>query len=344
MQKGGCSMLTVYVYEQGAMISKEGEILTVNLPNGTTQNVRINNIDRIIVYGNVQFTTQALTLLLYDNIPVSFLTLDGHYKGSLVHADSANCVRRIKQYQMFHNKEKKMNVARRIVYAKLYNQYVFIRNYHYHKTIENFGKYMHIMENLIKRINAAATTQELMGIEGFGTKSYFSMYSALFDTQWNFTKRTKRPPLDPINAMMSFGYTLVTIELASLLESHGLDTSLGMYHSLEYGRQSLALDIVEEFRAVLVDRFILHLASQRIFNPEDFEYDNQKGCRFKKEKLKDFLVRYEKLLNTDLGLKEPVTWRQLLWRQVERMVAYIDKNVEYMPLLYGEVYESSSGV
>jgi len=344
MQKGGCSMLTVYVYEQGAKISKDGEILTVTLPNGTTQNVRVNNVDRIIIYGNVQFTTQAMTLLLYDNIPVSFLTLSGEYKGSLVTATGANCFRRIKQYQMLHNKEKRMNVARRIVYAKLYNQYVFIRNYHHHKTIENFGRYMQIFENVLKRCNAATTIQELMGLEGFGTKSYFGMFSSLFDTQWNFTKRTKRPPLDPINAMMSLGYTLVSVELASLLESHGLDASLGVYHSLEYGRQSLALDIVEEFRAVLVDRLVLQLVSQRIFKPDDFEYDKEKGCRFKKDKLKDFLVRYEKLLNTDLGLKEPVTWRQLLWRQVERMVAFIDKNVEYIPLLYGEVYESGSGI
>lgn len=344
MQKGGCIMLTVYVYEQGAKITKEGEVLTVNLPDGTTQNVRINNIDRIIIYGNVQFTTQALTLLLWDNIPVSFLTLNGEYKGSLVTADGANCFRRIKQYEILNNKEKRLALACRIVYAKLYNGYVFIRNYHHHKTLENFGKYNHIVENVIQRCKIAATIQELMGYEGFGTKSYFAMYTALFGKQWNFTKRTKRPPLDPVNAMMSLGYTLVSTEIASLLESHGLDTSLGVYHSLEYGRQSLALDIVEEFRAVLVDRFVFQLLSQKIFKPDDFEYDEQKGCRFKKEALKEYLVRYNKLLNTDLGLKEPVTWRQLLWRQVERMVAFIDKDVEYMPLLYGEVYESSSGI
>jgi CRISPR-associated protein Cas1 len=279
-----------------------------------------------------------------DNIPISFLTINGNYKGSVVTANGANCFRRIKQYQLFSNTVKKMEVARRIVYAKILNQYMFIKNYHRHKPLEEFARYQQIVKDLIPRCKGSATLQELLGYEGFATRSYFGIYSKLFERQWNFKKRSKRPPLDPVNALISLGYTLLGIEIGGLIESHSMDPSLGIYHSLEYGRHSLALDILEEFRAIVIDRLVVQLLSNKIFKPDEFEYDEDNGCRFKKDALKEFLVRYTKYLNADLGLKEPVSWRQLLWRQVERMVAFVEKNVDYIPLLWGDIYEDSSGI
>ncbi len=337
-------MITVYVYKQGATITREGEVLAIHLLDGTKQNVRLHSMERLIIYGNVHFTTPTLSLLLRNEIPVSFLTIHGEYKGTLLPLKKGNTILRLKQYDKVQNSYKKLILARRIVYGKLYNSFAFIQSYHRHKPLEQFERYKQITQKLLTECLTAWQKDVIMGYEGFGTRSYFLMYSSLFDLKWNFKKRTKRPPLDPINAMMSLGYTLLGTELAGLIESHGLDASLGMYHVLEYGRQSLALDILEEFRSLVVDRFVLHLATQNIFSEYDFEYDENNGCRFKKESLKNFLDRFNKWLNADLGFKEKITWRQILWRQVERMAQYIDKDIEYMPYIHEDINADSSGL
>jgi len=175
-----------------------------------------------------------------------------------------------------------------------------------------------------------------MGLEGFAARAYYYMFTRLFGAEWGFTRRTRRPPADPVNAVLSFGYTLVSSELSALVESHGLDPGIGFYHTLEYGRPSLAVDLVEEFRAPLVDRFALYLTRRKILSPADFETVEGKGCRFRQEALKRFFIEYEKWMTGNPGFKEDVSRRSLLWRQTERAVKFVENGEPYRPLDMGE--------
>ena len=174
-----------------------------------------------------------------------------------------------------------------------------------------------------------------MGIEGSAARDYFAAFGKMILGGFEFKGRVKRPPTDPVNAMLSLSYTMIFNEISSLLDGLGFDPYLGYFHSVDYGRPSLAADLIEEFRAPAADRLTLYLVNQKIFKHEDF-HENPKGggIYFRRDALKRYFVEYEQMLNREFlhpVTQERTTMRKCFRLQAEKMAAVIQKGGSYIP-------------
>ena len=184
-------------------------------------------IDRILLFGNVQVTSQAVGKLLDEGIEVCYLSSKGKFRGKLLPAESKNVLARVAQYERFLDDEFQIEVARSIVAGKINNGRALILRYQRNHPEVDFINELQLIDNTLSKLFNNSTVNSLMGAEGTATAAYFRAYSKMFRTEFQFQKRTRRPPKDPVNALLSFGYTLVTNEIFSLLTAHGLDPYIG---------------------------------------------------------------------------------------------------------------------
>ena len=327
-------MAVLYICEQGVKVNLEGELLVLSKQGNTLNRIRLSLIDRVLVFGNIQFTSQSLCLLVHKNIPVSFHSFRGKFRFAINLPMGKNGERRLNQYLLCRRSLWRLAFSKNIITAKIKNSMEFIQRYSRRKGFPHFGEFQSEMLTIIKKIENADRTDSLMGLEGFAAKKYFSMYGAIINQYLEFQGRSKRPPLDPVNALLSLGYTLLAGEISSLLEGCGCDPSIGFFHEIQYGRSSLALDICEEFRAICIDRFVLYLASEKIFTNQDFEYGNG-GCYLQKDSLKRYYEEYEKWMVRDMGLKTPLTWRRVIQKEIKKLGFSFDIGCTYIPFIYG---------
>ena len=188
------------------------------------------------------------------------------------------------------------------------------------------------LNRALRDINMVEDIAILRGVEGSAARAYFRGFGKMILGSFVFEGRKKRPSTDPVNALLSFGYTLIFNEISSLLDGLGFDPYLGYFHAVEYGRASLASDIQEEFRA-LVDRFTLYLVNNRILTENDF-YKNPKsgGMYLKREAMKRYFVEYEKYLNREFihpETKENTTLRKCFRIQAEKLARLIKNGENY---------------
>src|SRR6185436_506705 len=176
---------------------------------------------------------------------------------------------RMKQYELVSDKERCLDLARRLVAAKIGNSAGLLRRYRINHPESVPLEPIQELELQAERAGTVASLDELLGVEGSAAARYFSTLGGLVPREIGFTGRNRRPPRDPLNALLSFGYVLVGNELQSLLDGMGFDPYMGFYHQLDYGRPSLALDLLEELRAPLIDRFSLGLLTRRRLTPDD---------------------------------------------------------------------------
>jgi|Deesub1362A_J573_1020465.scaffolds.fasta_scaffold00583_27 CRISPR-associated protein Cas1 len=311
---------------QGTEVFREGLRLRCELPEREEQTlpgkyiyVSTVNLERVFVYGNIQFSTQALTLLMKEGIPVIFFTTDGKLKGVLESFYSRNAPVRLAQYKWVTNKELSLYISKQIIKGKLKNGFRLLQRISYNRT--NFDIYDIRVEFkfLYERIGNIENINTLRGIEGRATRLYFKKLGEALGLK-NF-RRTKYPPRDQFNSFLSYGYTVLLGEIISILWGFGLDPYIGFYHSLRYGRPSLALDLMEEFRHPVIDTIILELWSHRIVKEEDFE---EKGGRFylKREGKEKFFELYERRMKN---------FRKEIRNQIQKLINTLIKNEEYKP-------------
>ena len=183
----------------------------------------------------------------------------------------------------------------------------------------------------IGRAEATADLDTLRGIEGQAARGYFAAYRAAFDPAWAFTDRNRRPPRDPINALLSLGYSLLTQNVMTALEGVGLDPYLGYFHSEVYNRPALALDLVEEFRAPVVDSLTLWLANRRILRPEDFRPGEGGGVELTDRGLREYLGQFSRKLESAVLVRElerKLSYRKLLEVQARRLARVVTGDEE----------------
>ena len=310
---------TVFVTTPGAVLRSRGHRLRVEFPSDdpdagdTSWSIAYERVRQIVVFGRAHLTTPLMQQLLSRGIDLSLLSDQGQYFGRLQGAVGANPFLRAAQYGIAQQPERQLDLARRIVAGKINNQRALLLRRQRHAGLR-LDTPIERLSNARMRVRTARTLNELMGVEGAASREYYAAFGALLDDGFTFSTRRRRPPPDPVNSMLSFGYTLLIQEIISAIETTGLDSCEGVLHSRRVGRPSLALDLVEEFRTTIVDAVVLRAINTHIIRPEHFEYpDNAPGmCRLTADARKAFLREYERRQLT--LVTHPSTGRRVSYR------------------------------
>ena len=267
-------MPTLYIQEQGAHVHKRDEQVVITKGGQTLQEIPLRKIDQVVLMGRgVQLSTALLVTLLERGIPVMLTNQRGsrHY-ATLSAGPSRFGALRLAQMQRVGDEAWARELARAIVLAKLRNQRQLLRASGW-ASAPSATTQIGATE---AGAQGAATIEILRGYEGAGAAAYFGAWRATFQERWGFQGRAFYPPPDPINALLSFGYTLLLHDLLNAVQFVGLDPYLGCFHVIEAGRPSLALDLMEEFRPLIVDRLVVELLGSGGLRRDQFERPPQR--------------------------------------------------------------------
>lgn len=256
--------------EQGAVIRKRGSRLVVEKQGETLAEILTRHTESVSVFGSIQVTNQAMSEMLERGISLSLYSLHGRLKGHLVPEESKNVETRVAQFRAVFGGDRWLEAARAIVEAKLANSAAVLEGYRKNYPVEALSAAAGALRKLAARCAEAESRDVLMGMEGTGAATYFAALDSANRSGIPFEGRRKHPAPDPFNALLSLGYTMAMNELRGLLEGAGLDPYVGFLHTIDYGRPSLALDLLEPFRAPLVDRLTLRLLNTKVLTGEDF--------------------------------------------------------------------------
>jgi CRISPR-associated protein Cas1 len=264
--------IPLYVMEPGARLGLSAEVLQVRTDAGVIADARLLELASISLFGNVQISTQAMRAVLQREIPVFFLSYGGWLSGYARSVNDHSLDLRIAQHEVVNNRERSLELARAVVLGKVKNQRTMIR-----RSLGDAAKgILQAMSFLMHRIEKAVSTDELLGFEGAAAQRYFEAFADMLNvgTGFEVTGRNRRPPTDPINALLSFGYSMLAKEALAAAISVGFEPGLGVYHRPRPGRPSLALDLMEEFRPLVVDSTVLSVINSRELRTSHF---NRRG-------------------------------------------------------------------
>ena len=333
-------MATLYITEEYAVIKKRSQRLFVEKDGKELLGLPFFKVDRILLFGNIQVTADAVQHLLDNKIDIAFFNQYGRLKGKLSDTTSKNVYLRVAQVEAYLDETRRFEIAKSIVEGKIKNIIAFLRRYQRNHPSAEFGQSLVTLENCLKLLERKKHVSGCMGIEGIATGVYFRCFPALIlNEAWKstFCKRVRRPPTDPVNAMLSLGYSLITNELWALLDGMGFDPFVGLLHGINYGRPSLAVDLVEEFRIPLVDRTVIELINNRVIKQDDFETIPHEGCKMKKDSLKKFFSHFDRRIQgvfIDPETREETNYRKMFYKQAQKLSKSIQQCIEYRPFSY----------
>jgi len=262
--------MRIYIKTQGARIIKEGRHLLVKKGKDTYQTLFTHKLKQLLLFGNIEITHFALCQLLRHNIDTVFLTQNGRFLGRLDQPESKNVFLHKKQYELLDDNEFQLKMAKAIVAGKLLNMATFLMRIKRSKKAHFSGKKAKEIKQLISKMEQASDVNAVRGYEGKGSALYFSGIVHGFTDNFGFTKRVRRPPTDPINSVLSLLYTFLMNQTYSAVRITGLDPYPGFLHTIDYGRYSLVLDLMEEFRTIIADTLTLSLFNLKILQQKDF--------------------------------------------------------------------------
>ena len=263
--------LPVYVQDAGAHVGKHDELLSIRTRDGQTREVRLGETSQLGIFGAVQVSTQAIQALCGREIPIVWLSHGGWFYGLTHGMWHKNVELRVQQYKAAFNPTAALALARRFVHVKVKNCRTMLRRNHR-------GLADGVLDDLRRmadRAMEAEASEELLGVEGTAGRIYFENFAGMLSEEatalgFDFDGRNRRPPRDPVNALLSLAYALLTKDVTLALLGVGFDPYLGFYHRMRYGRPALALDLMEEFRPLVADSVVLQVLNSGMLQPRDF--------------------------------------------------------------------------
>jgi CRISPR-associated protein Cas1 len=362
---------TLYLTEDRSLVRRDSEdclLVEVREQRGEggvvlapayKRSIPLIKVDEVVVTGEVTLTASALHMLLDKNIEIHFLDGIGRFKGRLTPGLSKNSLLRLAQHRAHNDLTKRGELARRFAIGKLSNQRIMLQRHNRRQVDPLFDQEITRIGQNIRQLVALSTAiaadkvpklvsgdvgiegtplETILGLEGSGSAAYFSCFQSLLTDreQWPFAGRVKRPPTDPVNALLSYGYSLLTSKVASAVQIVGFDQFIGFLHSSTYGRPALALDLMEEFRPLVVDSIVLTILNNRMMTKDDFHVELG-AYRLKKEPRKMFLKRFEDRLNEEIThpvFNYKVTYRRCIELQARLLAKCLTNEIdEYPPFI-----------
>ena len=332
---------TLYVSSQGSYLQKEGETVVVEREKQKVMQIPIHTIGGIVCFGNVLCSPFLLGFCAERDVAVSFLSEHGRFLASVHGPVSGNVLLRRRQYRMADDEEATRGIAANVISGKLANCRIVInRTIRDHAGKVNAGALKEASENIgriIERIPAMHTTDEVRGLEGQAAAEYFGVFNHLIVDQkedFVFAERNRRPPLDEVNALLSFVYTLLAHDVRSALETVGLDPAVGFLHRDRPGRPGLALDIMEEFRPVIADRLVLSLINRRQLGKKGFTKAANGAVIMDDDTRKTVLTEYQSRKQDEIYhpyIEETVPIGLLFFIQANLLARYIRGDIDGYP-------------
>ncbi len=327
--------LPVYVQEQGAYVSKKNEELYIKLREKTLTSVRLMEISQLSVFGNVQITTQTVQELCQRNIPICYFSYGGWFYGITHGMSNKNVELRRLQYSTNADPTKSIKLARNFIQGKIKNSRTVLRRNSKavsKKELDELKKWEIAASN-------AKNSETLLGIEGTAARIYFSHFSDMLKNDGNckffsFELRNRRPPRDPVNAVLSYVYALLTKDMTLALLSTGFDPYLGFYHKPKYGRPALALDMIEEFRPIIGDSVVINLINNGEISDKNF-LTRGNATTLTSEGKKIVIKAYERRMDTLIihpifGYK--VSYRRILEVQARLLARTLSGEINEYPM------------
>lgn len=266
-------MDSLYILEPGSFIKKDGDCLKIINKKTVVDTIPASGLQQLTLAGRTSLSGPVLDFLINNRIDTVFLTPGGRFRARLLLDEPGHVALRQSQYLRLADPSFRLDLARRIVRGKLENQARMLLRRGSRDNIDGLRTVGVQIKALQPRLAAAEDTDQVRGIEGYGARLYYSVFGLLLKGDgFVFTGRNRRPPRDPVNAMLSFVYTLFTNEILNGIKRTGLDPYLGALHEIAPGRPSLACDLVEEWR-VFGERLVLSLINRRVVRPDDFITD-----------------------------------------------------------------------
>ncbi|MDD2755383.1 MAG: CRISPR-associated endonuclease Cas1 [Methanothrix sp.] len=320
----------VYVLDQGSTVHKRGDCLEIRSREGKVGTVRMIEVSQLCLYGGVEISTPAVVELLQRGIPVLHFTPGGWVEGICLGHTSKNIDLRIQQYEWSRDREKSLALARGMISGKIRNCRILLRRNDEQipaETLERLAEYACQAER-------AESLQTLLGVEGAAAELYFSRLGWLLktgDDQLSFQGRNRRPPRDPVNAVMSYLYGILAKECFVTLLAVGFEPYLGFYHQPKYGRPALALDLMEEFRPLIADSTMVSLFNNKELTVKDFVI-TEEGVMIGRYAKRKVVAGYERRM--DANITHPLFGYKISYRRILEVQSRILARV-----LSGEIKE-----
>ena len=329
---------TIYITNEQAYLTLDGENLVCKVDGVEKLRIPFENIENIVCFNYIGCSPALMGKCVGKTIPINFLSPQGKFLAKVCGETKGNVFLRVAQIDRF--RENGLMLAQNTMAAKFSNTRQLIRRtLHDNAPVREDVGIRETLDTLsvgIDKVFEARSIEEVTGIEGNCARAYFSVFDKLITsrkTPFTFVFRAKRPPLDPVNAVLSFVYTLATSEYAAALETVGLDSYIGFCHALRSGRSSLACDLVEETRCI-VERFVITLLNLQILGEEDFETQISGAVWLNDEGRKKVLTRWQERKRSDMVhpyLKQKIPAGLLPYVQSNLLAKYIRGDIESYP-------------
>jgi CRISPR-associated protein Cas1 len=336
---------TLYVSKPDCYLSLENEAVCVRKDEETLLRVPLLNLEGIVTLGYTGASPALMRECAKRSIALTFLTATGRYEATIVGESKGNVNLRKEQYRISDNESRSLEYAEKFIFGKIYNaKWVLeraVRDYALRVDTEAIKEAAENLKEAYKHSLHCADLEELRGIEGAAANVYFGEFDNLIlqnKEAFYFHGRNRRPPLDPVNAMLSFAYTLLEHDCRAALETVGLDAYVGFLHRDRPGRASLALDLIEEFRGAIADRFVITLINRKEIKPEDFEKSASGAVILKDTARRTFMNAWQEHKTETLThpfLKEKTEWGLVPYTQALLLARTIRGDIEtYPPFLW----------
>jgi CRISPR-associated protein Cas1 len=331
---------TLFILNENSYLTLERENIVVSVKDETSHRFPLHIFESIFCFSYAGASPALIGKCCKIGVEISFFSTRGEFLFSTVGKESGNVLLRRMQYRLADDEKQCTKLSQNIVGAKLYNsRWILERCIRDHSNDVDVKSLKKVSLNLKDNILIAKTCQnqeELLGCEGNCARQYFGVFpELLLNKAFSFNGRNRRPPKDEVNALLSFGYVMLSLDCANGLRGVGLDSFVGFYHVDKPGRRSLALDLLEELRAPVVDRFVLMLINKNYINLKDFDRETDGAVLLSESGRKKFFQYWQERKKTVIihpYLKEKVAWGLVPYIQALLFARYIRGDLDDYPV------------
>ena len=314
---------TVYVMTPGVSVNQDGGLLVLEQNHKVLRELPMATVGTLVVGRTTQLSTQVMYSLVQQGSLIQFVDHAYRLVGTLGD-EKTSLSKLLWQTRYFQDESFALMGAQYIVQKKIQAQISILEQYSKTKALPNYDFVRKTLYGLLKRVGKVRTIDGLRGMEGLASKTYFSVWGACLSEPWEFTSRKRHPSPDPVNALLSYGYSFLEREVRSCLLTSGLDVRIGLLHSTNNRKDSLVYDLMDLVRQEVMDRFILKVLNRHMVNDTDFEI-TERGCFMSKDAQKKWVSLYESYMTTTVKRFGGMSPRQWIQQCVREFMSYLDQ-------------------